>query len=103
MIFHCPYEICELVTEEYISCILDDLKDDSKKLLFMWAVLQFSTAKIAAIREQTDRNIRKVRDTMIRSIQKKLLAALKSGVRQQQEMTGYEKRLLAGAAQGGLL
>lgn len=75
-IFYSPYDIHELVTEEYLSQILRKLSDDYKFLLLLWALQQYSTAKIAMIREQTDRNIRKVRSSMLRKIRKKLLAVL---------------------------
>ncbi len=69
-IFYCPYDIHELVTEEYLSEILLELKEDHKELLFLWAVRLFSSTRIAKIREQSDRNIRKVRNTMLKKIQK---------------------------------
>lgn len=70
-IFCCPYEINELATEEYISDILFNLNEEQKFLLFLYAVRQYSSAKIAAIKGQSDRNIRKVRGTMLKRIRKK--------------------------------
>lgn len=55
-IFYCPYDIHELVTEEYLSEILLELKEDHKELLFLWAVRLFSSTRIAQIRKQSDRN-----------------------------------------------
>ena len=75
-IFYCPYDIHELVTDRDISNILWELSEDSKFLMFLWALRQYSSARIAAIRGQSDRNIRKVRNTMLKKIRKKLLAAL---------------------------
>lgn len=91
-IFCCLYEINELVTEEYISDILYGLNEEQKFLLFLYAVRQYSSAKIAAIKGQSDRNIRKVRATMINKIQKKLLATLNEKVQKQQPLTLLEKR-----------
>lgn len=93
-IFCCPYEINELVTEEYISDILFGLNEEQKFLLFFYAVRQYSSAKIAVIKEQSDRNIRKVRATMLNKIQKKLLSALDEKVRKQQPLTLLEKKFL---------
>ena len=76
MIFFCPYELHELVTEEYISNILRGLTDDQKALFFTLAVLGLGTARIAAIRGQTDRNIRKKRAVIHKRIEDALLAAL---------------------------
>lgn len=75
-IFYCPYDIHELVTDGDISNILRELSEDSKFLMFLWALRQYSSVRIAAIRGQSDRNIRKVRNTMLKKIRKKLLAAL---------------------------
>ncbi len=93
-IFYCPYDIHELVTDEDMSIILRELSEDHKFLLFLWALRQYSSAKIAAIRGQSDRNIRKVRNTMLKKIRKKLLAALREKVQAQQPLTLLEKEFL---------
>ncbi len=94
-IFYCPYDIHELVTEEYLSEILLELKEDHKELLFLWAVRLFSSTRIADIRQQSDRNIRKVRNTMMKKIQKELLSALTDKAEKQQPMTLMEKAFLS--------
>lgn len=92
-IFCCPYEINELVTEEYISDILFNLNEEQKFLLFLYAVRQYNSAKIAKIKWQSDRNIRKVRGTMLKRIRKKLIIALNEKI-QQGTLTLLEKRFL---------
>lgn len=93
-IFYCPYDIHELVTEEYLSNILSELNEEHKELLFLCAVRLFSSTRIAKIRKQSDRNIRKVRGTMLKKIRKKLLAALRDKADKQQPMTLLEKDFL---------
>ena len=93
-IFYCPYDIHELVTDADMSVILRELNEDHKFLLFLSALRQYSSAKIAAIRGQSDRNIRKVRNTMLKKIRKKLLAALTEKVQAQQPLTLLEKEFL---------
>lgn len=93
-IFYCPYDIHELVTDRDISNILWELSEDSKFLMFLWALRQYSSVRIAAIRGQSDRNIRKVRNTMLKKIRKKLLAALTKKVQTQQPLTLLEKEFL---------
>ena len=93
-IFYCPYDIHELVTEEYLSKILWELTEEHKELLFLCAVRLFSSIRIAKIRNQSDRNIRKVRGTMLKKIRKKLLPALLDKVEKQQPMTLLEKDFL---------
>lgn len=90
-IFFCPFEIHQLVTEEYISKILAGLKDEHKELLFLLAVCQYSTTRIAMIRDQSDRNIRKVRTTILKKLYKKVLTALKEKVDAGVPMTLEEK------------
>lgn len=93
-IFYCPYDIHELVTDADMSVILRELNEDHKFLLFLSALWQYSSVKIAAIRGQSDRNIRKVRNTMLKKIRKKLLAALTEKVQAQQPLTLLEKEFL---------
>ena len=94
-IFYCPYDIHELVTEEYLSEILLELKEDHKELLFLWAVRLFSSTRIAAIRQQSDRNIRKIRNTMMKKIRKELLSALTDKAEKRLPMTLVEKAFLS--------
>ena len=94
-IFYCPYDIHELVTEEYLSEILLELKEDHKELLFLWAVRLFSSTRIAAMRQQSDRNIRKIRNTMMKKIRKELLSALTDKAEKQLPMTLVEKAFLS--------
>lgn len=94
-IFNCPYDIHELVTEDYLCKILRELNDEHKELLFLCAVRLFSSTKIAAIRGQSDRNIRKVRATMLKKIRKKLLAALIDKRGKQQSLSLLEMEFLA--------
>ena len=92
--FYCPYDIHELVTDADMSVILRELNEDYKFLLFLSALRQYSSVKIAAIRGQSDRNIRKVRNTMLKKIRKKLLAVLTEKVQAQQPLTLLEKEFL---------
>lgn len=94
-IFYCPYDIHELVTDADMSVILRELNEDHKFLLFLSALRQYSSTKIAAIRGQSDRNIRKVRNTMLKKIRKKLLASLTEKVQAQQPLTLLEKEFLS--------
>ena len=78
-----------------MSAILRELNEEQKFLLFLCALRQYSSTRIAAMRGQTERNIRKVRGTMLKKIQKKLLAALKKKVSKQQPLSLLEKEFLA--------
>lgn len=68
----CPYEMHELTGNTFLSKMVKDLKMDHKELLYYLSLHLYSTTRLAAIRGQSDRNIRKVRDTYTRKLQKKL-------------------------------
>lgn len=95
VIFNCPYEIHELVTEEYLSKILRELSEDHKEILFLHAVRAYSSKKIGEVRGQSDRNIRKVRNTMFKKIYKKLLPILTERMEKKLPMTNEEKQFVA--------
>lgn len=73
IIFNCPYEIHQLVTAEYLCEALKNLSDNHKELLYLHAIKLFSSKRIGEIREQSDRNIRKIRVTMFKKIHKAML------------------------------
>ena len=77
-IFHCPFELNELVTDGDLSKILDKLSDDHREIIFNTIVRNMSTKALGDVRGQTDRNIRKVRATAIKKIHKSLLRVLQS-------------------------
>ena len=72
----CPHELCEMVEDEDIFAVLKGLSENHAEILYYSAIRLYSTERIAAMRGQTDRNIRKVRVTLIRSLHKKLLPRL---------------------------
>ena len=72
ILFDCPYEMHELTGNTFLSQMVKDLKMDHKELLYYLSLHLYSTTRLAAIRGQSDRNIRKVRDTYTRKLQKKL-------------------------------
>lgn len=96
-IFNCPFEIHELVTEQYMSKALHDLSDDHKEILYYSAVRIYNSLKIAEIRGQSDRNIRKVRNTMLKKIRKKILPYLKKRQEKGLSLTMEEKAFLSEA------
>ena len=76
IIFDCPYDLHELTGSRYISELLRTLNDNQREVLYYRAIRQWSPQKIAAMRGQTDRNIRKVYDTLIEGLRKKLFYIL---------------------------
>lgn len=93
-IFNCPYEMQELVTEAYLSEALAALSEDHREVLFFSAIRLYSSDRIGKMRGQTGRNIRKVRNTALRKIHKKILPALRQREETGQPMTMEERRFL---------
>ena len=94
-IFHCPFELNELVTDGDLAKILDKLSDDHKEIIFNTIVRNMSTKALGDIRGQTDRNIRKVRVTAIKKIHKALLRVLQSRKENDIPLTMKEKQFIS--------
>ena len=75
-IYDCPHELHELVTDTDSSLVLRDLSENHREILYYSAIRQHSAVRIAARRKQTPRNIRKVRELLLRTTQDKLCALL---------------------------
>ena len=73
---HCPYEMHDLSGKGYICEAVCKLKESQRELLYFMGIQGFSPQQMASIRGQTDRNIRKVRDTMLRKVQKHMYMRL---------------------------
>ena len=99
-IFHCPFEINELVTDGELSKILNNLSDDHKEIIFNNIVRGTSTKALGKIREQSDRNIRKVRATALKKINNALLKVLLSRKEKGFPLTMEEKLFIEKALDG---
>ena len=93
-IFHCPFELNELVTDGELSKILNNLSDDHKEIIFNNIVRRVSTKVLAAVRKQSDRNIRKVRATALNKIRINLLPTLKKRSDKELPLTLRERDFL---------
>ncbi len=72
----CLFAMHDLTDRAHLREIVMNLKLDHKELLFFLGIRLYTTQKLADLRGQTERNIRKVRDTVRRRIHRKLYAAL---------------------------
>ena len=90
-IYDCPFEMHELVADVDISKAIFALKDVQKELLYQLAIKGYSCQLIAAFREQTDRNIRKIRDTMLMKLRKSFMQALQNRVDNPLSLTKQEQ------------
>jgi hypothetical protein len=72
IIFSCPYELHQLTSNRFLSKLFFALSDEQKEVLYYLFVKQYSTTRLAAIRGQSDRNIRKLRMTIQKKLQRRM-------------------------------
>ena len=94
VIFDNPYEIHELVTEEYLSKILKGLSNDHKEILYLLAVKGYSTKDVEKILGKSDRAVRYNRETYLKNIRKKMYEFLTSEKGKNHDMTLAEKKFV---------
>ena len=76
IIFDCPYEMHELLADDFLSKMILELKEDHKELFYYKIFRRYSSTKLGAVLGQTDRNIRKKWARLIKRMQKKLFEHL---------------------------
>ena len=74
---NCPYEMHNLTSKSYLRKIVAGMKEDHKEIFFFLYLRQYSPQRLAVLRGQTDRNIRKVRDVLLRKVRRKVYHELK--------------------------
>ena len=74
--FDCPYEMHDLTGKEYLRQTIKGLKEEHKEIFYFLYLRMYNPQYVALMRGQTDRNIRKVRDTVLRKIHKKMYQQL---------------------------
>ena len=93
-IFDCPFEMHELVEDTDIATAINKLKDVHKEVLYYSAIRQYSNQRIACIRKQTDRNILKVKNTILNKLRKKLYSDLCRRKKMKHPISRREKEFL---------
>ena len=94
VVFDCPFEMHHLISDPDVAEAIAALKDEQKEILFYSGLHLLSTAAIGRIRCQTQRNIRKVRATMIRKLQSRLLLTLTQRAKSGLPLTTTERTFL---------
>ena len=72
IIFGCPYEMHELLADDFLSKMIFELKEDHKELFYYKVLRRYSSVEVGAVLNQTDRNIRKKWARLLKRLQKKL-------------------------------
>ena len=70
ILFDCPYEMHELTADKFISDMIRDLSEEHKEVLYFLSLRLYSATKLAVLRGQSDRNIRKLRTTIHKKLQR---------------------------------
>lgn len=102
LIFSCPYEMHELVEDADVSAAVRDLKEDHKEILYYLTVRLYPCEKIAEIRGQSDRNIRKVRATLLKKLRETLHKALTEREKLGLPMTTTQRAFLQNSEKAAL-
>ena len=94
IIFSCPYELHELTANRFLSKLFFTLSDEQKEVLYYLFVKQYSTTRLAAIRGQSDRNIRKLRMTIQKKLQKRMYEHLSEKQEKDYSITLREREFI---------
>ena len=94
IIFSCPYELHELTANRFLSKLFFTLSDEQKEVLYYLFVKQYSAARLAAIRGQSDRNIRKLRMTIQKKLQKRMYEHLSEKLENEHGLTLREREFM---------
>ena len=72
ILFDRPYEMHNLTADPFISRMVEELSEEHKEVLYFLSLRLYSTTRLAAVREQSDRNIRKLRKTIYKKLQRQM-------------------------------
>ena len=72
VLFDCPCEMHNLTADAFISHIVQKLSWEHKEVLYFLSLRLYSTTRLAAVRGQSDRNIRKLRKTIRKKLQRQM-------------------------------
>lgn len=92
ILFDCPYEMHNLTADTFISRMVEELSEEHKEVLYFLSLRLYSTTQLAAIRGQSDRNIRKLRKIIRKKLQRQMYDHLCS--KQENGLTLRERRFL---------
>ena len=94
LLCNCLFRMHDLTDREHLRKIILGLKLDHKEIIYFLGIRLYSTKLLADLRGQTERNIRKVRETVQRKIHKKLFAALTELAKENRKLTHQEQAFL---------
>lgn len=93
-LFDCPYEMHNLTTDAFVSRMVEELSEEHKEVLYFLSLRLYSTTRLAAVRGQSDRNIRKLRKTIHKKLQRQMYDHLCSKQKHGDGLTLRERQFL---------
>ena len=94
ILFDCPYEMHELTADKFISDMIRDLSEEHKEVLYFLSLRLYSATKLAALRGQSDRNIRKLRMTIQKKLQRRMYEHLSEKLENDHGLTLREREFV---------
>ena len=94
ILFDCPYEMHELTADKFISDMIRDLSEEHKEVLYFLSLRLYSATKLAALRGQSDRNIRKLRMTIQKKLQRRMYEHLSEKLEKDYSITLREREFV---------
>ena len=92
ILFDCHYEMHNLTADAFISRMVEELSEEHKEVLYFLSLRLYSTTRLAAVRGQSDRNIRKLRKTIHKKLQRQMYDHLRH--KSENSLTLRERRFL---------
>ena len=94
ILFDCPYQMHHLTADPFISRMIEELSEDHKEVLYFLSLRLWSATQLALAREQSDRNIRKLRTTIHKNLQRQMFGYLHSKRKQGKSLTLRERQFI---------
>lgn len=102
IIYDCPFEMHELVEDPDISKLISQMKGDHKEILYYRAIRRYRCARIATVRGQTDRNIRKAQAILLKKLREELTKCLEKRKKHGRPLTAAQREFLKNAGKRSL-
>ena len=101
-LYDCPYEMHDLTGQEYLRRPVLRLKEEHKEIIYFLYLRLYEPKDLAAVRGQTSRNIRKVRDVEQRKVRRQVYASLQERKAAGCSLTKDERDFLAECKPNGI-
>ena len=94
VLFDCPFEIDDVTSVESVSTVLRGLKSEYKELLNYLVIRRYSTERVGAMFNQTDRNVRKKIQRLLNRIRREVHSYIISKLDKEEKITDWEYRFM---------